>query len=218
MKTILLKFSGPLQSWGTSSKFNDRETDLYPSKSAVVGIIAASFGYGRDEDDKIQKINEIDFGVRIDDQGRLLKDFQIVATYKNGKLDKNFVTNRYYIEDATFLCAISHEDDKFVEDIYNALKSPFWQGYMGRKSCPLPYDFLIGIYDDNIVNLLEKHKYLGSKSSKKNKARCYIDSKLLSGKDRIFREDSVESFSSKNRKYGYRSESKFFINLKVNEN
>ncbi len=54
MKTILLKFAGPLQSWGTRSHFETRHTDLYPSKSAVIGIIAASMGFRRDDDTKIQ--------------------------------------------------------------------------------------------------------------------------------------------------------------------
>ena len=55
MKTILLKFAGPLQSWGTDSHFETRHTDFYPSKSGVIGLIAAGLGYGRDEDEKIQK-------------------------------------------------------------------------------------------------------------------------------------------------------------------
>ena len=63
MKTILLKFAGPLQSWGTSSHFETRHTDFYPSKSAVIGLLAASLGYRRDEDEKIQKLNELDFAV-----------------------------------------------------------------------------------------------------------------------------------------------------------
>ena len=56
MKTILLKFAGPLQSWGTNSKFETRDTDRFPSKSGVVGIISAAFGYERDDDEKISWI------------------------------------------------------------------------------------------------------------------------------------------------------------------
>ena len=39
MKTILLKFSGPMQSWGTDSHFETRHTDHHPSKSAVLGLL-----------------------------------------------------------------------------------------------------------------------------------------------------------------------------------
>ena len=49
MKTILLKFSSPLQSWGTSSNFEIRETDHHPSKSAVEGLIAGSMGLLRED-------------------------------------------------------------------------------------------------------------------------------------------------------------------------
>ena len=69
LKTLLLKFAGPLQSWGTDSKFETRYTDFYPSKSAVIGMIAASFGYRRHEDEKIKKLNDLDFAVRVDQRG-----------------------------------------------------------------------------------------------------------------------------------------------------
>ena len=89
MKTLLLKFAGPLQSWGTNSHFESRYTDFYPSKSAVIGMVAASFGYRRKEDEKIQKLNELDFAIRIDQPGNLLKDFHVAQKYKsNGQLEK----------------------------------------------------------------------------------------------------------------------------------
>ena len=115
MKTILLKFAGPLQSWGTSSHFETRHTDFYPSKSAIIGLIAASLGYRREEDEKIQKLNELDFAVRVDQQGNLLRDFHIAQKYtEKGKFDRNYVTNRYYLEDAVFVVALSHTDDSFI--------------------------------------------------------------------------------------------------------
>lgn len=83
MKTVLLKLSGPMQSWGTSSHFETRNTDYYPSKSAIIGIIVASFGYKRDEDEKIKKLNDLDFAVRVDQVGTLRKDFHIATKYKD---------------------------------------------------------------------------------------------------------------------------------------
>ena len=82
MKTILLKFAGPMQSWGTNSNFENRHTDFYPSKSGVIGMIAASLGYQRDEDEKIRKLNELSFAVRIDQPGNLLKDYHIARKYR----------------------------------------------------------------------------------------------------------------------------------------
>ena len=128
MKTILLKFGGPMQSWGTSSHFETRNTDYYPSKSAVIGVIAASFGYSRDEDEKIRKLNELDFAVRVDQVGLLKKDYHIASKYKNdGSFERNYVTNRYYLEDAVFVVAISSKDEDLIEEIYVAIKNPYFQ-------------------------------------------------------------------------------------------
>ena len=66
MKTILLKFSGPLQSWGSSSHYEHRHTNDHPSKSAVIGMVAAALGYRRDEDEMIGKLNDLQFAARID--------------------------------------------------------------------------------------------------------------------------------------------------------
>jgi CRISPR system Cascade subunit CasD len=82
MRTILLKFSGPLQSWGTASHFESRHTDLYPSKSAVIGMIAAALGYRRSEDEKIRRLNQLHFAVRADQEGKITEDYQTAHQYK----------------------------------------------------------------------------------------------------------------------------------------
>ena len=37
MSTLLLRLAGPMQSWGTDSKFDVRRTGREPSKSGVIG-------------------------------------------------------------------------------------------------------------------------------------------------------------------------------------
>ena len=44
MMTLLLRLAGPMQSWGTASKFRERDTGREPSKSGVVGLLAAALG------------------------------------------------------------------------------------------------------------------------------------------------------------------------------
>ena len=81
MKTILLKFSGPLQSWGTDSHFETRHTDFHPSKSAVLGLLAASLGWRRD-DERIADLNRFCFAVRVDQPGSMLKDYHTGLDYE----------------------------------------------------------------------------------------------------------------------------------------
>lgn len=254
MKSLLLKFSGPLQSWGTDSHFETRHTDYYPSKSAVVGMIAAAFGYRRsaDCDEEIAKLNDLDFAVRIDQQGNLLRDYHIAAKYKpNGDFEKNYVTNRYYLEDAIFLVAIGSNNEQLIYDISNALRSPYFQSSLGRKSLPPTADFILGVEDCGVIQALLTHEWLANKWSKKrfNTSRLseasessiescnevfislYADSDLVDKaaaelvKDdnstykiqesvRKLRKDFVNSFSNKERKFGFRYESKMEIPIK----
>lgn len=218
MKTILLKFAGPLQSWGTDSHFETRQTDLYPSKSAVIGLIAASFGYRRYEDEKIKKLNEVKFAVRIDQQGNLLKDYHTAQKYQdNGKFERTYVTNRYYLEDAIFVVALSHSNDQFVEDIYVNLQTPYFQTFMGRRSCPPNADFLLDIYDQDILQAIKSYPWQAKAWYRKthtNQLSCYIDSNLDLNLKAYPRRDSVISFSQKDRKHKYRNESHFIIDVR----
>lgn len=222
MKTILLKFGGPLQSWGTSSHFETRNTDYYPSKSAVIGVIAASFGYSRDEDKKIDKLNALDFAVRVDQIGNLEKDFHIAAKRKDsGEIDKNYVTYRYYLEDSVFVVAISSKDDKWIEEIYAVLKKPYFQPFMGRRSCPVQPDFVIDMVETGAIEALQNLEWQASdwykKRNEKFIAYIYADSALLDNEKYILRNDRVVSFSQKERKYGPRFESKTSIKFEFKQ-
>lgn len=80
MSTLLLRFAGPVQSWGINSKFEVRRTENAPSKSGVTGLLAAALGIRRNED--ISSLNKLRLGVRTDQEGRLLKDFHTAHSEK----------------------------------------------------------------------------------------------------------------------------------------
>lgn len=220
MKTILLKLSGPLQAWGTSSHFETRKTDYYPSKSGVIGILAASLGYQRCEDAKIQKLNTLDFAVRIDQTGGLLRDFHTAAKYKqlaNGcgrsiKFDKPYTTYRYYMEDSVFVVALSHADDQWIDQIIYALKHPCFAPYMGRRSCPLPADFMLPSSNEDALSALCNVEWQAAawyKNKYKNyRAEIYADKDLIPHGRAIMRNDHVVSFSQKERKFSPRFEAR----------
>lgn len=222
VKTILLKLAGPLQSWGTQSHFETRQTDFHPSKSAIIGLISASFGYKRDDDEKIQELNELKFAVRIDQQGALLRDYHTVRKYKpNGSLDRTYVTERYYLEDAVFLVGISHDDENFLNNIFSRLKEPYYQQFMGRRSLPVTVDFLLGIFDGDIINCIQNYPRINSsrrKGHSKDLLTIYADADLLDSKSVVMRKDRVESFSQKNRKFKFRSEVRLEMRVDSAEN
>lgn len=215
MKTILLKFAGPLQSWGTSSHFETRHTDFYPSKSAVVGMIAASFGYSRDMDEEITRLNELEFAVRVEQQGNLLRDYHTVKKYKNGEFERTYVTNRYYLEDAVFIVAISHEDGQFMQEIIDVLTLPYFQPFLGRRAIPLNADFILGQTDVGVLESLQNLEWQAAswymKKQKQNSdilLEIYLDSHLSTNRAYQLRQDIVQSFSQKGRKFGFRYEAR----------
>ena len=67
MATLLLRLAAPLQAWGSGSKFNIRSTEREPTKSGVIGMIAAAMGIQRNDDPhKLDPLNALRFGVRVE--------------------------------------------------------------------------------------------------------------------------------------------------------
>lgn len=101
MATLLLRLAAPLQAWGSDSKFNIRSTEREPTKSGVIGMIAAAMGMQRNDDlGKLEPLNALRFGVRVEREGKLLKDFHMVHEMVDKK--DSHVTERYYLSDAVF--------------------------------------------------------------------------------------------------------------------
>ena len=76
MSTLLLRLAGPLQAWGYDSKFETRRTGREPTKSGVIGLIAAALG--RKRGDSLDDLKCLHFGVRVDKEGELLHDYRTV--------------------------------------------------------------------------------------------------------------------------------------------
>lgn len=219
MKTILLKLAGPLQSWGTNSHFEYRRTDNYPSKSAIIGMILAAMGIRRGVDENlIIELNKFDFALRIDQEGDILEDYHIV---QNRLKEASFyVTKRYYLEDAVFLAALGSENGAVIAEIEHALKYPHFQPFMGRRSCPVPVDFFLGVFEEGVIEILKTYPWQAASWFKKKQRHdpkyhtfVYADSHLLKQAVRKRRKDKVASFSQKNRQFQYRFESELSVML-----
>lgn len=206
MTTILLKLAGPLQAYGINSYHMNRKTERYPSKSGVIGMIAASLGLRRDQDEEIQVLNQLNFAVRIDQPGELLCDYHI-AHVENEK-DAN-VTQRYYLQDAVFTVAISGEKT-LIKKIEKSLKSPYFQPFLGRRALPLTSDFWLGVVEDDPIEALKKTRWQAAKWYEKkhqlvSQLDLYADADLLDEGEMLMTRDRVISFSQNKRQHGFRS-------------
>ena len=62
MPTLLLRLVGPMQSWGTTSRFDERDTGKEPSKSGVVGLLAAALGIDRENWTDLEPLTRFPWG------------------------------------------------------------------------------------------------------------------------------------------------------------
>jgi len=131
--TLLLRLQGPMQSWGTTSRFDERDTQLEPSKSGVLGLICAALG--RDRSATVDDLAALKMGVRVDKEGALLSDYHTAQNIVNAdasKIDRASVGRRYYLSDAVFLVGLEGER-ALLDQAHTALRNPFWPLALGRE-------------------------------------------------------------------------------------
>jgi len=220
MKTVLLKFSGPLQSWGTDSHFETRHTDSHPSKSAVIGMIAAGLGIHRDEDDKISRLNRLDFAVRIDQTGQILRDYHTVKKYKeNGDFERTYVTNRFYLQDAVFVVALGNNDGELIQDVKTSITHPYYSVFLGRRSLPPTVDIFLDVVDTDIVTALKNYPWQAAawyQEKNSNRLQIFADALLLNSEGLCIRNDEVISFSQRRgRRFNSRKEAYITVDAVV---
>jgi CRISPR system Cascade subunit CasD len=143
-----------MQAWGTeTSRFVERQTRHEPTKSAVLGLIAAA--QGRRRSDSIEDLLKLQFGVRIDQPGVVIRDFH---TTHNAKGQATPLTNRYYLCDAIFTVGLS-ADRPLLEGLAEALDHPVFPLFLGRRSCVPSGKLVQGIVDDDLVTALHNHPW-----------------------------------------------------------
>lgn len=157
MTTLLLRLQGPMQSWGTTSRFDERDTQLEPSKSGVLGLVCAALG--RDRTAPIDDLAALRMGVRVDREGVPMRDYQtatgvLLATGKPD-LGRTVVSPRYYLSDAVFLVGLEG-DRALLETIHLALRQPVWPLALGRKSFvpSVPVHIPDGLVESDLVQAL----------------------------------------------------------------
>ncbi|WP_326696275.1 type I-E CRISPR-associated protein Cas5/CasD [Streptomyces sp. NBC_01754] len=175
--TLLLRLAAPLQSWGDHRAVLDtRHTAAQPSKSGVIGLLAASLG--RDLDEPLGPLADLTMGVRADVPGTLLRDYHTVSDYRGAPLlsanlnakgrqkptsKARYVqpTERFYLQDAAFLVGVNGPAD-FMEELTAAAKAPACLLGLGRRSCPPTFPFVLGLTDTPLTDALSERDWLAS--------------------------------------------------------
>ncbi len=162
MKCLVLRLAGPMQSWGVQSRFTERDTDRFPTKSGVIGLLCAALG--RDRAEAMDDLAALEMGVRIDRDGVFSRDYQTAGGGKflgqrygvlraSGGPGDTVLSNRYYLADAEFLVALAGDENLLVL-CATQLSRPHWPLYLGRKSFVPTPPLSLGLHTGQIRDVL----------------------------------------------------------------
>jgi len=229
MAILLLRLCAPMQSWGTQSRFTNRDTELEPSKSGVIGLICAARGIPRDDLSSLEELAKLKMGVRVDREGAVKRDFHTTGGWHlkkdsaygvptaNGKGRGTVTSDRFYLSDACFLVAL-HGEATLLERIHHALNRPVWQLYLGRRSFVpgLPVWLEDGLKPDagDLKEALNNYPYLCRQKpwdEDDHPIRLEFEVPYAEG-DRV-KYDQPISFQDGNRRFGLRHVKTEFVDV-----
>ena len=217
MAVLLLRLAGPMQAWGVRSRFTVRSTELAPTKSGVIGMLAAAVG--RRRTDPIEDLIKLRFGVRKDQPGTVIRDFHTARTL-DGRSSMP-LSNRYYLADAVFLAGIEG-DEALLEGIDEALRHPAFPLYLGRRSCPPTHPVSLGPREAALLKALRAEPWLASEWFRRRRrdgfdAEILIDQEAVPAEERAGdargSRDVPLSFDPRRRDYGFREVERLMVRV-----
>lgn len=157
---LILRLEAPLQSWGSRSRWDVRDTATEPTKSGIIGLLGCALGYSM-QDPQLEQLNSaLRFGLRVEHPGRVVIDYQTITDYlptaagdfkfgggaSKGPPEKliaelkepaTIQSPRSYIEDGAFLVVLESTDpgNPVINECARAVQQPRWPTYLGRKAC-----------------------------------------------------------------------------------
>ena len=164
MSVLLLRLAGPMQSWGTRSRFSNRDTGLEPSRSGVVGLLCAALGIPRDDIERLKDfdLKKLKMAVRVDREGRLMRDYHTAQEVRRADTSKKpqetVLSERYYLADADFLVGLEGEEP-FLRELEAALIAPVWQLCLGRKAFVPGLPICEGVVGGELRQSLSQHPW-----------------------------------------------------------
>jgi len=162
VRALVFQLYGPLAAWGEVAVGQVRPSAAYPGPSALLGLIAASLGIPRRAAERWDALaGAYAFAVEVWGardrrwSGRAEWDFHTVQTVRQATVKRaGGVRSRrdaLKLETYTFTSQREHRTDGYwraaavprdgapytLEDVADAMRSPAFPLYLGRRACPL---------------------------------------------------------------------------------
>ena len=152
---LVFQLYAPLVSWGDQAVGQERPSADHPSRSALLGLLAAALGIDRSDETQQQKLaDSCHFGIKLYSPGLAMRDFHTAQVPPTNKKVKHLYTRRDELAETkigTILSFRTYQQDSFsvatvwlegenhysLSQLGEALKTPHFHLYLGRKACPL---------------------------------------------------------------------------------
>lgn len=158
MDMLILRFDAPLMSFGGVAIDQHGVTREYPARSMLTGLLGNALGYDHRDADLLQTLqSRVEYAVREDRRGKLLRDYQTVDLSQDF-MQEGWTTRgepqgraggesarqgthirlRDYLADAVYTVALAVEPpdgEPALDLIEAALCIPARPLFIGRKSC-----------------------------------------------------------------------------------
>ena len=173
---LALLLDGPMQSWGFASRFTRRTTALHPTKSGVIGLLAAALGidkHGLDEAPQLRPLAALNCTTlalpkkRGDRELPMLRlsDYHTIGggydkatdamkkpRAASGATLQTVLSERHYLLDARFGVLLEGERS-LLDKMAAKLRDPQWGVWLGRKCCIPASPLLVGVTEDRAAAL-----------------------------------------------------------------
>jgi CRISPR system Cascade subunit CasD len=134
---LALRLHGPLQAWGGSVVGDDRPTLGFPTRSGVLGLIAACMGIQRAETPRLIALADGSrVHVRVDAAGEPLVDDQTIQDNPNASETRQTIqSKRTYLCDASFAVVVVPGPAASLDEMADAITRPVFSPFLGRRAC-----------------------------------------------------------------------------------
>lgn len=152
---LVFRLYAPLASWGEPAVGEVRPSATYPGRGAILGLLGAALGIRRDDDEGQNGLREsVRVAIKQRSPGTLLRDYhtaqvpgerkEVVYRTRRDELSaphkviNTILSSRNYRCDGLWTVAVWLTPGASValEALEQALKTPYFPLYLGRKACP----------------------------------------------------------------------------------
>lgn len=157
MEFLVFHLHGPMASFGEIAVGEYRPSSAHPTKSAIMGLVAAALGIQRgDEEGQAELFRNFGYGVFVLHEGVLLRDYHTIQTPTASSLKKQpaftrrdelnreqaaiktILSSRDYRQGAWYRVVLWKRSGSMeLAKLRDSLEKPKYTLYLGRKSCPL---------------------------------------------------------------------------------